>query len=131
MLEAQLVAPCRHPEIGLLNRALVRHNPTCENRSGKGEKAYGQCERNACGFGHRCTPSIRQLTKTDIRLCLRVKCEGPHTSHRCHLKLTSEIGFPLTACRVPLPRLVALGDAPASVSRAQRNRWDEREFART
>src|SRR5215471_17699651 len=85
MVEAQLVAPCRLPEINLLNRAPVRHNRTCENHCGKGEKkAYGQCERNACGGGHRCTPSIRQWTKTDITLCLRVKCEGPHTCRsRC------------------------------------------------
>src|SRR5262249_10258855 len=79
---------------------------TYENHSVKGEKkAYGQCGRNACGGAHRCTPSIRQWTKTDITLCLRMKSEEPHTSHRCHQKLTNEIGFRLRICRVRLPRL--------------------------
>src|ERR1044071_10522903 len=87
MVEAQLVAPRHHPEINLLNRAPVRHNRTCENHSVKGEnKAYGQCERNACGGGHGCPPSIRQWTKTNLTLCLRVRCEGPHTDGKIHLR---------------------------------------------
>ena len=53
LVEAQLVAPRSLPEISLLNRGLLRHTRTCENHSVKGEKkAYGQCERNACGSGH-------------------------------------------------------------------------------
>src|SRR5215470_15174403 len=91
MVEAQLVAPGRHPEIILLNRALVRHTRTCENHCGKGEKkAYGQCERNACGGGHRCTPSIRQWTKTNLTLCLKVRCEGPHTHGKMFLTSSAD-----------------------------------------
>src|SRR5215831_11520550 len=91
MLETHLVAPRRQPEISLLNRALVRHTRACENHRGKGEKkAYGQCERNACGGGHRCTPSIRQWTKTNLTLCLRVKCEGPYTDGKIFIRSSAD-----------------------------------------
>src|SRR5262249_16177346 len=88
LVEAQLVAPGRRPEIHLLNRAPVRHDRTCDNHSGKGvKKAYGEWERNACGGGHRCTPGIRQWTKTKLTLCLRVSCEGPHTDGKIFLRV--------------------------------------------
>ena len=87
MVEAQLVAPCHQPEINLLS---VRHIRPCENHSVKGEKkAYG-CERSACGGGHRCTPSIRQWTKTKLTPCLRMRCEGPHTDGKMFITSSAD-----------------------------------------
>src|SRR5262249_11192128 len=91
MVEAQLVAPRRHPEINFLNRAPVRHSRICENHSVKGEKkAYGQSERNASGGGHWCTPSIRQWTRTNLTLCLRVRCDGPHTDGKMFITSSAD-----------------------------------------
>src|SRR5215470_3652131 len=92
MVEAQLVAPGRHPEIILLNRAPVRHIRPCENHSVKGEKkAYGQCERNACGGAHRRTPIVFVSgTKTNLTLCLSVRCEGPHTDGKMFITSSAD-----------------------------------------